>query len=73
MNQNSDQAQRNSAPSLGVQGGFGRPVAGQKFKSDNTLGLINGAHAPAVQLLNHVVTRDGLADELERDSHWRKW
>jgi len=36
------------------------------------LGFVDDTHAPATQLLDDAVVRDGLADELERGSHWRE-
>src|SRR5713101_744216 len=46
-------------------------VVRQKFQGDETtehriLGLVDDTHAPAVQLLDDAVVRDGLAD------HWRE-
>ncbi len=38
----------------------------------SVLGLVNDTHAPAAELLDDAVVRDGLADKLGGDSHWRE-
>jgi hypothetical protein len=52
---------------------FRQELEGDEPMHPQVLGLINDPHAPAAQLLDDAVMRDGLAYELGRGSHWREW
>ena len=62
-------------PRVGNGRGPGVPghVIGQELQGDEAvkpgvLGLVDHTHAPAAELLDNAVVRDGLADQFEGDS-----
>ena len=47
-------------------------LKGDEAMQPRVLGFIHHTHPPAAQLLDDAVVRDGLADKLGGDSHWRE-